>query len=314
MTERMLDAAIRLYDRFTHEDRRVDRSPGAISDCRGQSDPPMDRRAFMAELTRIAGGAAAATVMLSSIAAQAQARPQVAPGDPRLTVRDIEWEARPGRRYRGYNAAPRGREDLPVVIVIHENRGLNDHIRDVARRAALEGYSAVAPDWLSPAGGTPADEDEARRMIGALDMAETVADGAAMIQWLASPTGGSRRVGIVGFCWGGGMVNRLAAASGDALKAAVSFYGPAPSPAEAARVEAPLLIHLAERDERVNSTALPWVSALRRAGKSVRAINHHGVDHAFHNDTSAARYNRDAAELAWAQTIEFFHAHLRRPS
>ncbi len=287
-----LAAAVRLYDRFTHED--------------------LDRRAFMAELTRLAGGGAAAALLLSSIEARAQARPQVAESDPRLTIRTIEWEARPGRRYSGYNAAPQNRAAMPVVIVIHENRGLNDHIRDVARRAALGGFSAVAPDWLSPAGGTPADEDEARRMMGALDMAETVADGAAMIRWLASPAGGSRQVGIVGFCWGGGMVNRLAVASGDALKAAVSFYGPAPSPVEAPGVEAPLLIHLAERDERVNATALPWVAALRNAGKPVRAVNYHGVDHAFHNDTSAARYNRDAAERAWATTLDFFRQHLTR--
>jgi carboxymethylenebutenolidase len=291
MRDPKLDAAIRLYDRFTHEG--------------------VDRRAFMTEFTRVAGGAAAAGVLLSSIEAQAQARPQVAADDPRLTIRTIEWEARPGRSYRGYNAAPRGRDDLPVVIVIHENRGLNEHIRDVARRAGLAGYSAVAPDWLTPSGGTPADEDEARRMIGALDLGETVADGAAMIRWLASPAGGSRRVGIVGFCWGGGMVNRLAVASGDALKAAVSFYGPAPSTVEAPRVDAPMLIHLAERDERVNATALPWVAALRNAGKSVRAIDYHGVDHAFHNDTSAARYDRRAAERAWATTLDFFREHLR---
>jgi carboxymethylenebutenolidase len=291
MSRDPLAEAIRLHDRFTHEG--------------------LDRRAFMAELTRIAGGAAAATILLSSVAAQAQARPQVAADDPRLTVREIEWEPRPGRRYRGYNAAPRGRENLPVVLVIHENRGLNDHIRDVARRLAVAGFSAIAPDWLSPAGGTPADEDRARTMIGALDMAETVADGAASIGWLASAEGGSRRVGVVGFCWGGALVNRLAVASGDALKAAVSFYGPAPAPTEAVRVEAPLLIHLAERDERVNSTALPWVAALRNAGKEVRAINHHGVDHAFHNDTSAARYNRQAAERAWRTTLAFFRTHLR---
>ena len=284
--------AIRLYDRFTHS--------------------ALDRRAFMTELTRIAGGAAAAATLLSSIAAQAQARPQVAADDPRLTIRDIEWEARPGRNYRGYNAALRDAADLPVVLVIHENRGLNDHIRDVARRAALAGYSAVAPDWLSPAGGTPADQDQARTMIGALDMAETVADGAAMIRWLASPAGESRRVGIVGFCWGGAMVNRLAVASGDALKAGVSFYGPAPATTEAARVEAPLLIHLDEQDERVNATALPWVAALRNAGKEVRAINHHGVGHAFHNDTSAERYNRRAADRAWSATLAFFDQHLKR--
>ncbi len=290
MRDERVRAAIRLYDLFTHEG--------------------LDRRAFMAELTRIAGGAAAASLLLSSIAAGA-ASPQVAPDDGRLSLRDIEWEARPGRRYRGYNAAPRGAADLPVVLVIHENRGLNDHIRDVARRLAVAGYSAVAPDFLSPAGGTPADEDRARTMIGALDMAETVADGAASIRWLASAEGGSRRVGMVGFCWGGAMVNRLAVAAGDALDAGVVFYGSAPPLADAARVAAPLLIHLAERDERVNATALPWVLALRNAGKDVRAINYHGVDHAFHNDTSAARYDEAAARRAWATTLDFFARHLR---
>lgn len=282
-------AALALYDRFTHEG--------------------MDRRAFMAELTWIAGSAAAASLLLSSIAAGAAA-PQVPPGDARLTVHTIDWEARPGRRYHGYNAAPRGREDLPVVLVIHENRGLNHHIRDVARRLALAGYSAVAPDFLSPVGGTPADEDRAREMIGALDMSETVADGAAMIAWLRSPEGGGRKVGLVGFCWGGAMVNRLAVAAGAALNAGVVFYGPAPAPAEARRVQAPLLIHLAERDERVNATALPWIVALRQASKDVRAINYQGVEHAFHNDSSAARYNAAAARRAWASTLDFFTRHL----
>ena len=291
MNEDVERAAIALYDRFTHSG--------------------MDRRAFMAELTRLAGGATAASVLLSSIAAHAQAAPQVAADDARINGRRIEWEARPGRRYQGYNAAPRNGSDLPVVLVIHENRGLTEHIRDVARRLAVAGYSAVAVDFLSTAGGTPADEDRARAMIGQLDMAEIVADGAAMIRWNASPEGGSRKVGIVGFCWGGAMVNRLAVAAGGALGAGVSFYGPAPSPAEAPRVQAPLLIHLAERDERVNGTALPWVVALRAAGKQVRAINHHGVEHAFHNDTSAARYNEAAAKRAWAMTLEFFGQHLR---
>jgi len=289
MRDERIRAAIALYDRFTHEG--------------------MDRRAFMAELTRIAGGAAAAAALLSGVAARA-AEPQVAADDARLNVRDIEWEARPGRRYRGYNAAPRAGRNLPVVFVVHENRGLNDHIRDVARRVALAGYSAVAPDWLSPAGGTPADEDRARTMIGELDMAETVADGAAMIRWNASPAGGSRKVGIVGFCWGGAMVNRLAVASGDALEAGVSFYGPAPDPSEAARVEAAMLIVLAGRDARVNATARPWVAALQAAGKEVRALEYPDVDHAFHNDTSQARYNAAAAEQAWAATLSFFRQHL----
>ena len=286
-----LGEAIGLYDRFTHGS--------------------MDRRSFMAELTRIAGGAAAAGGLLTSIAAQAAA-PVVAADDPRIKTRDLEWEVRPGRRYTGYNAAPAGNsEHLPIVVVVHENRGLNDHIRDVARRLAIAGYSAVAPDFLSPLGGTPADEDRAREMIGQLDMPTTLGDGAAMIRWLGSPAAGSRKVGIVGFCWGGAMVNRLAVAAGPALHAGVSFYGPAPDPAEAARVGAPILIILAGRDERVNRTAAPWVEALRLAGKDVTDLNYPNVDHAFHNDTSEARYNAEAAAHAWAATLGFFDRHLK---
>jgi len=285
-------AAIALYDRFTH----------------GR----MDRRAFIAELSRIAGGAAAAGILLTGIAAKADAAPIVAPDDNRIRSQQLEWEARPGRAYKGYNAAPAGdRQGLPVILVIHENRGLNDHIRDVARRLAVAGYSAVAPDFLSIAGGTPADEDRARTMIGELDMAETVADGVATIGWLASPAGGGRKVGAVGFCWGGAMVNRLAVASGAALKAGVSFYGPAPDPAEAARVQAAMLIILAGLDARVNATGAPWAEALRAAGKTVESTVYPDVNHAFHNDTSAARYDRAAAEQAWASTLDFFGRHLR---
>ena len=291
MSENIERAAIALYDRFTHEG--------------------LDRRAFMAELTRIAGGAAAATMLLSSLACRAS-EPIVATDDSRLRIRQLEWEPAPGRRYRGYEAAPAEAADhVAAVMVIHENRGLNDHIRDVARRLALAGYAAIAPDFLSPAGGTPADEDRARTMIGELDMAQTVADGAATIRWLASQ-GGGRKVGAVGFCWGGGLVNRLAVAAGPALAAAVPFYGPAPDPAEALRVQTPMLVILAGRDERVNRTALPWVEALRAAGKEANAITYPGVDHAFHNDTSAMRYNREAAEAAWAATLDFFGRHLGR--
>jgi len=290
MSEDRLREAIALYDRFTHGG--------------------MDRRAFMAELTRIAGGAAAAGVLLTGIAARAEAAPLIAADDPRIRSQEIGWEPRPGRQYRGYNAAPaEDRDGLPLVLVVHENRGLNEHIRDVARRLAAAGYSALAPDFLSPAGGTPADEDRAREMIGALDTAETVADGAATIQWLASPEGGSRRVGAVGFCWGGGMVNRLAIASGAALKAGVSFYGPAPDPAEAARVEAAMLVILAGRDVRVNATGEPWIAALRAAGRG-DGITYPDVDHAFHNDTSAGRYNAAAAQAAWAATLAHFERYL----
>jgi carboxymethylenebutenolidase len=214
---------------------------------------------------------------------------------------------------RGYSAAPaRWRRGGPAVIVIHENRGLNDHIRDVARRVALAGYRALAPDFLAPVGGTPADEDRARTMIGALDLAATVNDAVATARWLRSRAGGGHdKIGAVGFCWGGGLVNRLAAAAGDALDAGVPFYGPAPDPALAAQVRAAMLVILAGRDARVNATELPWIEALRTAGKDVQSITYPDVDHAFHNDTSAARYDRAAAEAAWAATLAFFRRHLR---
>lgn len=291
MRQDIRSAAIALYDRYTHEG--------------------MDRRLFMAELAKIAGGAAAASALLLAIAPDPAAAAIVPEGDPRLQTRSIDWELIPGRKMRGYGAAPANAPgSLPLVIVIHENRGLNEHTRDVARRLALAGFSALAPDFLSPAGGTPADENVARDMIGKLDLAATVADGRALIQWLTSPTGGSRKVGAVGFCWGGGMVNRLAVAAGPALSAGVSFYGPAPDPAEAPRVQAPLLIHLAGLDDRVNATALPWAAALKASGKNVTSHIYPGVNHAFHNDTSTERYDAAAAALAWDRTIGFFTQHL----
>jgi carboxymethylenebutenolidase len=285
-------AAIALYDRFTHEG--------------------MDRRAFMAELTRIAGGTAAAGALLAGIAADPAAAAIVPENDARLQTRSIEWELIPGRKMKGYGAAPVGAAaNLPMVIVIHENRGLNAHMRDVARRLAVAGYSALAPDFLSPAGGTPSDEDKAREMIAQLDLATTVADGRTLIDWLGSAGGGARKVGAVGFCWGGGMVNRLAVAAGPALSAGVSFYGPAPAPAEAAQVKAPLMLHLAGLDQRVNATALPWAEALKQAGVAVQAFTYAGVQHAFHNDTSAERYDKAAAGLAWQRTLAFFAQHLK---
>lgn len=296
MSEDIRREAIALYDRFTHEG--------------------LDRRDFMAKLTRIAGSAAAASALLADVACNAETQPQVAPDDNRLFTRETAWNARPGRRYQGYHAQPavlNHRSPLPLIIVIHENRGLNDHIRDVTRRFALAGFDALAPDWLSRAGGTPVnDEDRARQMIGQLDMAATVADGAATITALDMDVNGHRRkVGIVGFCWGGGLVDRLAIAAGDALAAAVSYYGPAPDPAEAPRVKAPMLFHLAGLDNRVNGTARPFAAAITAAHGSATVIEHPGVDHAFNNDTSAARYNREAATQAWTQTLDFFRQHLR---
>ena len=287
MNSDKLQQAIELYDRFTHEG--------------------MDRRDFFGRMTLIAGSAAAATSLIAAIAASPAAAAIVPPDDKRLTTRTMTFESPVG--YKAYVAEPRSRSLKTTVLVIHENRGLNDHIRDVARRVALEGFRAVAPDFLSPSGGTPANEDIARDAIGKLDLARSTADAVAMLETLAKSSRGGK-VGAVGFCWGGAFVNRLAVAAGGELDAGVVYYGPAPDPSEATKVQAPLLIHHAGTDQRVATTLFPWVTALRAAGKTVTYQAYDGAHHAFNNDTSAERYNKEAADLAWGRTIRFFKRHL----
>jgi carboxymethylenebutenolidase len=276
--------AITLYDRFTHEG--------------------MERRAFMAEMVKLAGSVAAAELLIAGISASPAAAAIVAPDDKRLTTRTQQLAG----GYQAYVAEPRSRSLKPTVLVIHENRGLNDHIRDVARRVALEGFRAVAPDMLSPSGGTPANEDAARDAIGKLDVGKSVNDAVAFLNELKSSSRG-HKIGAVGFCWGGAFVNRLAVAA-DGLDAAVPYYGPAPDPSEAPKVHAAMLIHDAGLDDRVNRTSFPWVEALRANQKTVRFFLYDGVNHAFNNDTSAERYNAAAAALAWKRTVGFFRAHL----
>ena len=287
MTDDIRQKAIKLYDRFTHEGT--------------------DRREFMADMVKLAGSVAAAEVLIAGIAASPAAAAMVAENDRRLTTRTLEFKD--PRGVYGYLAEARTRSLKPTVMVIHENRGLNSHTKDVARRLALAGYRAFAPDFLAPSGGTPADEDAARQAIGKINLADATASAVAMLDELAKSSRGGK-VGAVGFCWGGGFVNRLAVAAGDKLDAGVSYYGPAPEPSEAAKVVAPLAIHLAGLDERVNRTGFPWVTALRNAGKTVRFYLYEGANHAFNNDTSAERYNKAAADLAWDRTLRFFRKHL----
>ncbi len=279
--------AIALYDRFTHEG--------------------MDRRLFMSRMVALAGSVAAAEALIGVISASPAAAAVVPAGDKRLTTRTMNFAKPAG--YRAYVAEPRTRSLKSTVMVIHENRGLNDHVRDVARRLAIAGYRAVAPDLLSPSGGTPANEDAARDAIGKLDLGQSVAAGVAMLDELARSSRGGK-VGAVGFCWGGGYVNNLAVAAGDKLDAGVVYYGPAPNTSEAPKVSAPLMIHLAGLDDRIAATEWPWVTALRAAGKRVTYFNYEGVNHAFNNDTSAERYNKAAADLAWKRTLRFFRQHL----
>ena len=285
MDRKLSQAAIELYDRFTHDG--------------------LDRRIFMTRMVALAGSAAAAEALIGAIAASPAAAAVVPAEDPRLTARTQDLVG----GYKAYLAEPRTRSLKATVLVIHENRGLNDHIRDVARRLGVAGFRAVAPDFLSPTGGTPANEDAAREAIGKLDLGKSVSDAVAMLDELAKSSRGGK-VGAVGFCWGGGFVNRLAVAAGGKLAAGVSNYGPAPDPAEAAKVQAPLLIHDAGLDDRVNRTSFPWVEALRAAKKPVKFYLYEGVNHAFNNDTSAERYNKAAADLACERTLAFFKQYL----
>ena len=284
--------AIALYDHFTHTG--------------------MDRRAFMADLTKLVGSTAAANAMLAAIAGNPAAAAVIPEDDKRLKPEYITWPVNNGRTMRGYWVTPSGgAAKRPVVIVVHENRGLTPHIRDVARRVALEGFHALAIDFLSTVGGTPADEDKAREMIGQLVLADSIADGAATIAWLQKEDRTNGKVGVVGFCWGGAMSNNLAVAAGDTLAAAVPYYGPAPDPAQAAKVKAPMLLQYAETDDRVNKTAQPWIDALKAAKVPVEAYFYPGTQHAFNNDTSVERYNKDAADLAWSRTIAHFKKYLK---
>lgn len=288
MTDPIPQDAIDLYDRYTHEG--------------------MDRRLFFRRMTLLAGSAIVAESWIASISASPAMAAISAADDARLVTR--KGALIDGNALKGYVAVRKGAKRPPVVIVIHENRGLTPHIEDVARRLALAGFMAIAPDMLTPMGGTPTNEDEARTAIGKLDLGQSVASVVDLARRLKADRKTSGKVGTVGFCWGGAFVNRLAVAGDGALAAGVSYYGPAPDPSEASKVDMPLMIHLASLDARVAQTAHPWIDALRKAGKPVTYHGYDGVNHAFNNDTSKERYDKAAADLAWGRTIAFFRRNL----
>ena len=239
-----------------------------------------------------------------------QARAAIVPeDDARLKSENITYPGAAGEM-KGYLVSPlEAAGKLPAVIVIHENRGLNPHIRDVARRFALDGFLALAPDFLAPAGGTPANEDEARDMIGKLDPAQTIANAVATVAYLKQHSSSNGKVGAVGFCWGGGVVNRLAVNAPD-LAAAVAYYGSVPDPADVSKIKAKLLLHYAGLDERINAGIPAFRKALEAAGVEHQIYVYEGANHAFNNDTAEARYNKEAADLAWGRTIEFLKSAL----
>jgi len=264
----------------------------------------LPRRVFLERLARLAGGTAAAAALLPLLEACSTAAPQVAPTDPRLATERVVYPGATGP-IAAYLAKPThagGR--LPAVIVIHENRGLSPYIEDVARRLALAGYLALAPDSLSPLGGTPPDSDRARDLMRRLDAAQAVQNYVAAIPWLQARPDATGRVGCVGFCWGGGMANQLAVYAPH-LTAAAVFYGPAPAAADVPRIRARLLLNIAGHDDWVNPTLPAYEAALRQAGVRYTRYDYPGTSHAFHNDTASARYNQAAAQLAWSRTLAF---------
>ena len=281
---------IKLYDEYTHE--------------------RLDRRVFMDQLAKLAGGTTAAAALVPILKANYASAAIVPEGDARLTIEEVSFPGA-GGDVQGYLARPADASGpLPGVVVIHENRGLNPHIEDVARRVALEGFVALAPDFLSPAGGTPEDEDQAREMIGALDAAQTLENALAAVEYVAEQRGEQRQCRGRRLLLGRRHGQRGGGERAGGLGAAVAFYGRQPTAEEVASIEAPVMLHYAGLDERINAGIPAYEEALKANGVDHTIYMYDGVNHAFHNDTSEARYDQTAAELAWQRTIDFFKQHL----
>lgn len=274
---------INLYDEYTHK--------------------PLPRRVFLKRLSALAGGSAAAAALLPLLENNYAQAAMVAEGDGRIEIQRVTYDAG-GQAIQGYLAKPKGGSGLPAVVIIHENRGLNPHIQDVARRMALEGFIALAPDMLSSMGGTPADEDKAREMIGKLDAGKTIDGLVAAVPYLMARPDATGRVGCVGFCWGGAMANAMAVHS-PGLAAAVAYYGRQPAAADVAKIKARVMLHYAGLDQGVNAGMAAYEEALKKAGVRYELHVYDGVNHAFNNDTNAARYDAAAAKLAWERTVKF---------
>lgn len=283
---------LRLFDQYVH---------GAI-----------DRRGFLIGAARFAVGAAGAAGLLAALSPQFAAAQQVKPDDARLSAKSVEFASPKGYGTgRGYLVKPaKASGPLPVVLVVHENRGLNPHIEDVARRFALEDFIAFAPDALFPLGGYPGDEDAARALFGKLDQAKTREDFVAAADMLGRIEGGNGRLGVVGFCYGGGIANLLATRLPN-LVAAAPFYGNAAPLEDVGRIKAELLLVLAANDERINAAWPAYEAALKAAGVRYALYQPPDTQHGFHND-STPRYDEDAAREAWRRTTALFNRTLRK--
>ncbi len=281
---------INLYDEYTHS-----------------SD--MNRRDFLDRLVKLTGSSALALAILPSLENNQAKAQTVAADDKKLDTKYIEYAGASGKM-RGYLATPKKlKKHTPAVVIIHENRGLNAHIEDVARRAALAGFIALAPDALSPLGNTPEDMDKARELIGKLDREKTIKDFVAAVSYVKNYKNSNGNVGCIGFCWGGAMANQLAVNSPD-MKAAVAFYGSQASLADVPKIKGAIQFHYAEIDERINKGIADYEAELKKNNVKFESYMYQGMNHAFHNDTNEARYNAEAAKLAWQRTIKFLNENL----
>jgi carboxymethylenebutenolidase len=281
---------LQLFDRYVHSE--------------------LSRRGFIEQASQHAGSMAAAAGLLAALSPRFASAQVVQPGDARIVTRLQRFDSPQGNgTVSGLLAQPaQAAGPLPVVLVVHENRGLNPHIEDITRRLAVDGFLAYAPDALAPVGGYPGDEDRAREAFGKLDQAKARADFIAAARALQALPEGRGKVGVVGFCYGGGIANFLATQLPD-LAAAVPFYGGQPPAADAAKIRSPLLLHYAGSDERINAGWPAYEAALKAAGVPYEAHVYAGTQHGFNNDTTP-RFDAAAARLAWSRTLGFFRARL----
>jgi carboxymethylenebutenolidase len=272
----------------------------------------LDRRGFLERASKFAVGGLTAAALLDLLSPRFVQAQQVAKDDKRLQISSIEFDSPQGTgKVRGVLAFPAGAKgNLPAVLVVHENRGLNPHIEDIGRRLALEGFLTLAPDALTPLGGYPGDEDKARTLFSQLDQEKTREDFVAAVGFLKKHARSTGKVGAIGFCYGGGIANMLATRVPD-LGAAVPFYGNQPKVEDVPKIKAPLLIHYAEKDDRINAGIAAYEAALKSAKVKYEQHVYPGAQHGFHNDTTP-RYDKEAAALAWQRTVAFLKKHLRK--
>jgi carboxymethylenebutenolidase len=275
---------INLFDEYTHR--------------------PLSRKEFLDKLVKLAGGTALAAAALAVLEPGYAQAATVQPLADDLVAEDVTWPG-DGTTVRGYLVHPKGKKKRGAVVVIHENRGLTPHIKDVTRRVAKAGYLALGVDALSVAGGTPTDEDKGRELIGQLDPAKNLNNYLAALTYLRARPDCNGRTGCVGFCWGGGLANQLAVHD-PKLNAAVAYYGQQPKAEDVPQIKAAIMLHYGGLDERINAGIPAYEAALKAAHTSYELFIYQGVNHAFNNDTSPARYNAEAAKLAWERTLRLF--------